>query len=311
MPLSNDDDGHDGTARAEQLFLADLSALVQRIDGVAHTHLQSLVGPTAAGATSLAWALLIAPGWALRLRLPLDPRSGAESIAVKYRGHDVTIDLHALALRYEDLQASGTDQRFVADEAAPPGHLGLLPRGVHRAPAGYRSIEGDFPTTYHLGRHGLPPSASVQDHARLRQFKAYLRLFDHVIANGVAQVDHLRELFSLNGGSAQSYWQQDIVHDDGGVSDAMLLAPPDSVRREVHAPFDRSSDRKNRALDHLLALHGVTYRQDSMRKFGAHLDADELDAWLLQNKAQYLREIVVIGSVRPRRGLRLRPRRVG
>ena len=280
-----------------QLFLADLSALIRRIDGVAHTHLRALrsASTPAAGASSLPWS---GDGWALRLRVPLDPRDGADCIGVKYRGHDVAIDLHALRLRYADLQAGDIGQRFSANEDPPPRDLATLPKGVYRAPAGYRSVEGDFPATYHLGRHGLPPSASAQEHARLRQFKAYLRLFDHVIANGVAQVDHLRELFSLNGGSAQSYWQQETLHDDAGASDALLLDSPEAVRRAVHAPFDRSNDRKSRALDHLLALHGVTYRQDSMRKFSTHLDAEELEAWLLDNKAEYLRDIVVLGRDR-------------
>ena len=287
----------DDVPGGDQLFLADLTALVQRIDGVAHAHLRALRSPSTppAGANSLAWA---GDGWALRLQVPLDPQDGVERIGVKYRGHEVAIDLSALRLRYADLQAGDVGQRSSGSDEPPPRDLATLPRGVHRPAAGYRSVEADFPAFYHLGRNGLPPSASAQERARLRQYKAYLRLFDHVVANGVAQVDHLRELFSLNGGSAQSYWQQDVQHEDGGISDSLLLRPAEEIRREVHAPFDRSSDRKNRVLDHLLALHGVTYRQDAMRKFGSHLDTDELEDWLLDNKAEYLRDIVVLGRDR-------------
>ena len=290
------------------LFLADLSALVRRIDGVAHAHLRALrirpaddagiVSPASAagaGASSLEWS---GEDWSLRLRVPLDPHDGSACLGVKYRGHDVTIDRDALRLRYADLQAGDLGQRLSTDEDPPPHDLAGLPRGRHRPAAGYRSVESDFPATYHLGRNGLPPSASAQDLARLRQFKGYLRLFDHVIANGMAQVSHLRELFSLDGGSARSYWQQGVLQEDGGISDALLLDSPEAVLDKVHAPFDRSADRKSRVLDHLLALHGVTYRQDSMRKFGNHLDADELESWLLENKAEYLRDIVVLGRDR-------------
>jgi len=293
VPESSFDESSDG----DLLFLADLSALVRGIAGVAHVHLRALRDPstTGAGASSLPW---VGDGWALRLRVPLDPQDGTECIAVKYRGHEVAIDPQALRLRYADLQAGDIGQRGSGSDEPPPRDLATLPRGVHRPPAGYRSVEGDFPATYRLGRHGPPPSASEEERARLRQFKGYLRLFDHVIANGAAQVDHLRELFSLNGGSAQSYWQQDVLHEDGGVSDGLVLGSPEAVRHEVHAPFDRSRDRKSRALDHLLALHGVTYRQDSMRRFGAYLDADELEDWLLENKAEYLRDIVVLGRDR-------------
>jgi len=301
----------DEPPRGDQLFLADLSALVGAIDGVAQTQLQALrcAAPPAGDEGALRWSGSSAlpwsgAGWALRLRVPGSPPDDADGIAVKYRGHAVAIDRQALRLRYADLQAGDAGQpeqrgRHTApDDHPPPPDLALLPRGVHRPPAGYRSVESDFPANYHLGRNGLPPSAAAQERARLRQFKAYLRLFDQVVADGVAQVDHLRDLFSLDGGSPQSYWHQDVAHEDGGVSDALLLDSPAAVRTAVHAPFDRSADRKSRALDHLLALHGVTYRQDSMRKFGAHLDADELEAWLLENKAEYLREIVVLGRDR-------------
>ena len=290
----------DAAPGGDQLFLADLAALVQGIAGVVHAHLRALRidSPGAAGAgadaSSLQWA---GEGWALRLRVPLDARDGA-GIAVKYRGHEVAVDPQALRLRYADLQAGDIVQRAAGRDEPPPRDLAILPQGVHRPPAAYLSVEASFPATYHLGRNGLPPSASAQDRARLRQYKAYLRLFDHVIANGVAQVGHLRELFSLNGGSAQSYWHQDVVHEDGGVSDALLLGSPEAVRQAVHAPFDRGTKRKSRALDHLLALHGVTYRQDSMRKFATHLDAAELEDWLLENKAEYLRDIVVLGRDR-------------
>jgi len=289
--------GADDEPGGDQLFLADLSALVRQIDGVAHAHLRALRSPStpAAGASSLAWA---GDGWALRLQVPLDPQGGTERIGVKYRGHEVAIDMNALRLRYADLQAGGIGQRATGSDEPPPRDLATLPQGVHRRAAGYRSVEADFPAAYHLGRNGLPPSASAQERARLRQYKAYLRLFDHVVANGVAQVDHLRELFSLNGGSAQSYWQQQVQHEDGGISDGLLLLPAEEIQREVHAPFDRSNDRKSRVLDHLLALHGVTYRQDAMRKFGSHLEADELEDWLLENKAEYLRDIVVLGRDR-------------
>lgn len=291
------DAAFDEPAPADQLFLADLTALLRQVDGVAQVHLRGLRSAATpdTGASALPWA---GDGWALRLRVPLDPQDDGVRLAVKYRGHVVAIEVQALRLRYADLQAGDIGQRSAGSDEPPARDLATLPRGSYRAAAGYRSVEGEFPAAYHLGRNGLAPSAPAQEHARLLQFKAYLRLFDQVIANGAAQVGHLRELFSLNGGSAQSYWQQDVLHDDGGVSNSLLLGEPAAVQRDVHAPFDRSNDRKSRVLDHLLGLHGVTYRQDAMRKFGAHLDPDELEDWLLENKAEYLRDIVVLGRDR-------------
>ncbi len=340
---------------ADRLFLADLSTLVQRIDGVAQTRLEALRCPApelqgdgepqpGQNLRSLPWR---GSDWALRLRVPDDlgaahqgrrgsandttndspngtanatapatvnaarragdprPTIGPfQSLSVKRRGHPVAIDAQALRLRYADLKAGDPAQHAQIDDEPARRAEALLPRGVHRPSTPYRSVQHDFPAAYGLGRHGLPASAPPQERARVRQFKAYLRLFDQVLANGQAQLDHLRALFSLNGGAAQSYWQQGVdagdVHSQAHQAHQadLWLADPGAVLKAVHAPFDRGTERKSRALDHLLALHGVTYRQDSMRQFASHLDADETDAWLLQNKAHYLRDIVALARDR-------------
>ncbi len=283
-----------GAGAGDELFLADLAALARDIDGVVHARLEALRTPADGGleTVSVAWRGI---GWALRMRVPDEAGDTPTGLVVKRRGNAVAIDARALRVRHADLQAGDLARR--ARVAVDPSRVvaARLPRGSHRPGNGYRSVQHDFPPAYGLGQHGLPSSAPAEERARVRQYKAYLRLFDQVIADGMAQVEQLAALFSIDGESTRSYWTQDV---EGGPADDLLLDSAAVVLRAVHAPFDHKADRKSRALDHLLALHGVVYRQDSMRQFGGHLDADEQDAWLLQNKAAYLRDVVALGRDR-------------
>ncbi|WP_457338033.1 hypothetical protein, partial [Rhizobacter sp. P5_C2] len=156
----------------------------------------------------------------------------------------------------------------------------------------YHSVQQLLPAIYGVGRHGVPRSAPPQARARAQQLQTYLLMMEQVIAQGLAQVQHLRELFSVNGGSAQTLWSQMIGPDSVPGVDRLLLAPAAQIEQAVYRPFDRSARRKSRALDHLLALHGETYAQNSLRQFCGHHSPQELDALLLENKAAYLSDIV-------------------
>ena len=283
-----------GEGGADRLFLSDLAAVVQAVPGVQDARLGALHpegGTPTAG--SVAWR---GEGWALSLRLPAD--GAAPTIRVHRRGNEVHVALPDLRRKLEDLRAAGRANRArqQADQLARAD--AVLPRGTHRELQHYHSVQHHLPAIYGVGRHGVPPSAPPQDKARAQQLKAYLLMHEQVIAQGLAQLQHLRELFSVNGGSKQSLWSQMIGPDTLPGAQQLYLTPPAEVERAMYLPFDRSPRRKSRALDHLLALHGETYTQNSMRQFCGHHGPDELEALLLENKAAWLRDIVMLARDR-------------
>ena len=168
----------------------------------------------------------------------------------------------------------------------------MLPRGQHRALDRYHSVQQLLPAVYGVGRNGVPASAPPQAQASAQQLKAYLLLMEQVIAQGLAQLQHVRELFSVNCGSPQTLWTQMVGPDSVPGVERLLLKPAAQIAQEMAEPFDRYAQRKSRALDHLLALYGETYTQNSMRQFGSYHTPRELETLLLQNKAEYLRQIV-------------------
>jgi hypothetical protein len=284
-------------ASRSTLYVADLAAQVRAVDGVRELR-QLALQPEGGRATtgSLAWR---GEGWALRLRVP--GAAGDErpsQVLVRRRGNELRVTLQALRGKLDELQAVQRAGRMRLREEQHRESVHALPQGQHRPFGPYHSVQHHFPAVYGLGRHGVPASAGAMARAKAQQLKSYLLLFEQLIAHGGAQLQHLRELFSVNGGSRQSRWWQMLDEQTLPGLEALYTEPPAQIRQAVYEPFDHSPRRKSRVLDHLLALHGETYVQNSMRQFCGHLAPEEVEALLLQNKAAYLSDIVALGRHR-------------
>ncbi|WP_457355379.1 hypothetical protein [Roseateles sp. P5_D6] len=279
---------HQRAGAAQPLALSDLAAVVRAVPGVMDARVVALQvdgHETTAGAVD--WC---GDDWALALRLP--DHGVPATITVRRRGHVVPVSWQDLRRRLEDLRVASRSQRAHAHQQQADRARALLPHGQHRVMDHYVSVQDHLPAIYGLGRHGPPPSAPPQRQARAKQLKAYLLMQEQAIAQGLAQLHHLRELFSVAPGATQGLWTQMIGPDAVPDVDALYLQPRAQVANAVYKPFDRTPERKNRALDHLLALHGETYTQNSMRQFLGHLKPREAERLLLDNKATWLREIV-------------------
>ena len=306
--------------RGERLYVAELAERVRRIDGVREVRsLRLTMAESSAPPGPLLWG---GDTWTLALLVPFESTTeaahrGVDRVMIQRRGQQLHVPASELRRRYEELQAAhlaqrggvGSDTRAGGRQAWPDA----LPRGRYRQAAPYHSVQHHFPAVYGLGRHGVPPSAGAQAQAKSRQLASYLLLFEQLIANGAAQLAHLLELFSINGGSAQSYWWQmlePLPETAGSPADAsqpvpqvpglqgLLIGSPQSLQAEVFAPFDPGARRKHRVLDHLLALHGETLTQNAMRQFCHHLSPRETDALLLDQKVKVLADIVRLGQDR-------------
>ena len=313
------DDLPAGAGGAQRLYLSDLAAEVMQVPGVEQIRLAEL-RPAVGG--SMDWR---GEGWALRLALP-----GADApptIELLRRGTPAPVDTALLCRKLEDLRAAGRANRARQQTDQARRAAAALPRGQHRALGQYHSVQHLLPAIYGVGRHGVPPSAPPQARARALQLQGYLLMMEQVIAQGLAQLQQLRSLFAVHHGSPQTLWSQVIDEDSlpgvgqllidpaqggpaeqdgpGGTSgrggpgaQRLEAARAERLQQAVYAPFDEAAVRKCRVLDHLLALHGETYTQNSMRQFGGHHTRLELEALLLANKAHYLAQVVELARNR-------------
>ena len=302
--------------RDELLFVSDLGALVKSVDGVNELLRLTLKRDHHDSASNvLRWC---EPNLALRLRVPGVTHDVLERAAIaallkhnvhlRRRGSLVTVAPLDLAHRVADLRAARSARRH----SHAPSDRAAMPQGRYREQPPYFSLQNELPAIYGLGWRGLPASATTQERAQALQLKTYLAMFEQVLAHSAAQIHHVRDLFSAQGALGPSYWWQML--DDTTVPglDAVYKLPTDSsppspnrlgkpsnagviraqVQARVYEQRDPRGDRRSRVLDHLLALHGVTYTQNLMRQFLGHLSPLETEIALLRNKATYLKNIV-------------------
>ena len=76
---------------------------------------------------------------------------------------------------------------------------GEIPGAVyHKDLADYYSIQNEFPRVYGIAEGGLSDNASPLRKAQAYQLKAYLLFFDQLLANYLAQLKNIRNLFAMS-----------------------------------------------------------------------------------------------------------------
>jgi len=90
-----------------------------------------------------------------------------------------------------------------------------FPKGNYRADLGdYYSIQNDFPYAYGISREGVPADAPKARQAWALQLKGFLLFFDQLLADYLAQLAHIRELFSMGRGGGSSYFLNFLDNGD-------------------------------------------------------------------------------------------------
>ena len=170
-------------------------------------------------------------------------------------------------------------------------HLIPLPKGERPVTAEYYSIQHHFPAAYGINRYGIPHSKPPEVKAKAKQLKAYLFPFEQLMADYLQSVREMPRLFSLDAGLKQSYFCQFL--DNGNIPDIESLYVKDThysqtVLSKILMHYDRFSDRRNRALDTLLAMYGEQYPQAALQQFDCYRRVDQ-GQWLIENKINFLK----------------------
>lgn len=136
-----------------------------------------------------------------------------------------------------------------------------IPLGRFRQPSTYRSIQHEFPQLYGLSDAGLSPGASPERQTQALQLKGWMLFFDQIMTGYLAQLGHLRDLFSMRPDLAQTYFSQRVQDfpDWQKIYDPALDA--DKLASEVLEPGDSGITRRNRFLDHLLARYAEDFQE--------------------------------------------------
>ena len=190
-------------ARAElrrEIRLSDVIREIMHIDGVRAVR-DIVINPKDAN-TPLEnkWLVAVAPGKQARL-------DGAASRLVFYkRGMPVVPDAARVS---ENLSRRIADaaRKIESWQAAAVA----LPSGQKRDLESYYSFQNHFPAIYGISEVGLPLGADEQRRALAYQLKGYLLFFDQLMANYLAQLSHVKELFSTDPTISHTYFDQVVA----------------------------------------------------------------------------------------------------
>jgi uncharacterized protein len=165
-----------------------------------------------------------------------------------------------------------------------------IPLGRFRAVGRYHSFQHHFPAVFGLSDAGLPTDADDRRRALALQLKAYLLFFDQVMANFLAQLANVRDLFSRDPDVTATYFAQVVTsfRDYRAVypqaaSDAALATELAGLLEDGPAAVAR----RNRFLDHLLARFAEDFR-DYVRFLNAGPDAG---AQAIRVKCDFLNDV--------------------
>ena len=262
-----DSDELAATERRTRLHLSDLYREIMSVTGVLAVH--QLLGVNYVNGIAQTdgekWCLHLTPKHRQRFSL-------ARSRIKFFKG------VLPFSVATEEVERRYQEERDARTKAPMKLHQldQAVPAGVHRELTDYRSIIHEFPLVYGIGEGGLPDTASTERKAQVRQLRAYLLLYDQIMANYLAQLSKLRELFSIRPdrerGDNRSYFTQvlsDIPRIDELLrnynrcesEDGYPPVPenyPDYLNFLVESE-ETYHDRRNRFLDHLLARFAESF----------------------------------------------------
>ena len=206
---------------------------------------------------------------------------------------EITYDLPTVKTLFNALRTPGKPP------TPPPPDDIAIPVGTPLPIEDYYSIQNEFPLTYGIGKSGLPRSASAERKAQAQQLKGFLLFFEQLLANYLAQLSHIKDLFSVNGGVNNTYFWQSL--DPVPDVTPLLGSGYASTVPTLLASLERSPtavSRRNNFLDHLLARFGEDFTDFALLMYAKYGDAatDEL----IQDKSVFLETYDSIGYYRAR-----------
>lgn len=134
-----------------------------------------------------------------------------------------------------------------------------IPQGRFRNPEAYFPLQYGFPLAYGVGPEGLSSLANSQRQAEARQLKAYLLVFEQLLANAQSQVAQTNALFSLNPAIKHSYFIQAFTNEAIKGYDTLNNGLSETLIQDLAETESEFYARRNRFLNHLLARFGEQF----------------------------------------------------
>ncbi|MGA1543268.1 MAG: hypothetical protein ACO388_00485 [Saprospiraceae bacterium] len=125
----------------------------------------------------------------------------------------------------------------------------------------FYSIQQELPELYGLKAESLPSNVAPRRRAQVKQLKAYLSIFDQIMANYLSQLANTRKLFSIEKDIDRTYFSQ-YPSDIPDMDQITIEENPDQYLKNLQEITESKENfwkRRNKVLDHLLARFGERF----------------------------------------------------
>lgn len=196
-----------------------------------------------------------------------------------------------------ELRSAERPQKFY-----PSGPYDIAPpKGEYKNPGEYYTIQNEFPLVYGIGEEGVPTrndqsiSSDLPTEIDVLQLKGYLMHFDQLLANYLAQLAHVKDLFSMNPQKdefgnfviGRTYYTQPLKNI---VPDSLKLYVDEAghtadLNAIAESP-EQFQDRRNRFLDHLIARFSEQFTDYAL--LTTRLSGSKAQTELIEDKLAFL-----------------------
>ncbi|WP_336717030.1 hypothetical protein [Chryseobacterium mucoviscidosis] len=179
----------------------------------------------------------------------------------------------------------------------------------------YYSVQEEFPVNYGLGANEISDKAPEKRKAQVKQLKAYLHFYDQLLADFFCQLYHAKDILDIepvkntyfpnyldkNPKTGKDFYTKEIYRDN--FKNALLNGESefDVSLEESQSVFN---DRRNRALDHLMARFSESFNDYVFMMYKVSQDSGGLGEMtfqphdLIHDKEAFLKNYAEISSER-------------
>ena len=163
----------------------------------------------------------------------------------------------------------------------------------------YYSIQNSFPKNYGITEFGLQGKQSDARIAQVKQLRAYLFVYEQIMANYLSQLVNVDKLLSADENIQETYFSQPLKYLSG-YSDIIGNEEEDFDEKfkTILSNYDHKYERRNRFLDHILARFGEEFLSEAYsaihRESSSYAKIDFLKK-TIDAKLKYIKNYVEIG----------------
>ncbi|NER96084.1 MAG: hypothetical protein F6J86_19940 [Symploca sp. SIO1B1] len=258
-----DDEQLQRLERKTALYTSDLIRIILEIEGIKNIKELRISKQGSEEENWEDWVLALDPNKIPKLE-PIESLLGSNKIYLYQGQAKLSHDQEQVTNNLESLQnkANPISPTSAAKDI-------FIPSGEYRELSDYVSIQSDLPENYGVGEVGLPQSASSRRKAQAKQLKAYLMIFDQILANYLAQLDYAKNLLELSGNQTEpSYASQLLTDIEAAAALKLNEILADSYNQEKLAELTETEEtqlaRRNRFLNYLIAQFGEKFTDASL-----------------------------------------------